>query len=307
LAASEFLARGLTRLGVKVGLGEALIGLLAALGADAPELSSAVTALASGARDVGVGVIFGSNLFNLAALLGFSSLLAGRIRIRTQPLVLDATAGMTVLLVAAALVGGLLQPAPALLLAAVLFALYVLALAGRLRALRPAFLPRAGEVAHDEDRDLPARSHSWKPVWLMPPAVAAVVLGSLAMVRSALQLAPGLHVSGWLLGSVILAALTSLPNLYVALHFARSERGTALLSAAMNSNSINLLAGLMVPALLLGAAAVRTGLTDMTWLLALTVLAVAVPLLRRGVGRAGGLVILGSYAAFVASGLAAGR
>ena len=49
LAAAELLSRGLTRLGLRAGLAEGLVGLLAALGADAPELSSAVTAIVSGA------------------------------------------------------------------------------------------------------------------------------------------------------------------------------------------------------------------------------------------------------------------
>jgi len=292
---------------VKLGLPEALIGLLAALGADAPELSAAVTALASGARDVGVGVLLGSNLFNLAALLGFSALVVGGVRVRRQPLILDSAAGLSLLLLSAGVVGGGLPPAPALAVAVVLFGLYVVALAGRLPAVRAVFLPLQAEVAHDPERDLPPATHSWAPVWLLPPAVAGVVLGSLLMVGAALRLAPSWHLSGWLLGSVLLAGLTSLPNLYVALHFARSGRGTALMSAATNSNSLNLLGGLLVPAVVLGAAAARTGLLDMTWLLAVTALAVAIPLMRRGVGRAGGALIVAAYLAFVATGLAGGR
>lgn len=307
LLASELLTRGLTRLGVKVGLTEAVIGLLAALGADAPELASAVTALGSGARDVGVGVVLGSNLFNLGALFGLSSLVAGGIRIRRQPLVLDAAAGMSLLLLAAALIGGLLPPLVALLLGAIMLAAYVLALAGRFDLLGRPFLPLAGEVAHDVERDLPARTHSWAPVALLPLALLGVVGGSVAMVRAALVLAPAWHLSGWVLGSVLLAGLTSLPNLYVAVHFARSHRGTAVASAAMNSNSINLLGGLLLPAAVLGGAAARTGLTDVTWLLAVTVLAVGIPLVTRGVGRAGGALIVGAYLAFVVSGVVAGR
>jgi len=79
LAASEFLVRGFGRLGANVGLAAGLVGLLTALGADAPEISAAITALLSGAKDVGLGVILGSNLFNLAALLGLPGVLAGRL------------------------------------------------------------------------------------------------------------------------------------------------------------------------------------------------------------------------------------
>src|ERR1700740_596095 len=65
LIASEFFVRGFVRLGGKLGTAAGIVGLLTALGADGPEISSAITALLSGARDVGLGVILGSNLFNL--------------------------------------------------------------------------------------------------------------------------------------------------------------------------------------------------------------------------------------------------
>src|SRR4029077_16280647 len=107
LAGSELLARGLTRLGTKLDLSEGLIGLLAALGADSPELSSAVIAILAGAGDVGVGVVVGSNLFNLAALLGLSAIVVGGVRVRRGPLLLDAAVGMGVTLAAALMVAGL--------------------------------------------------------------------------------------------------------------------------------------------------------------------------------------------------------
>jgi cation:H+ antiporter len=290
LAASELLTTGLSRLGVKLGLAEGLIGLLAALGADAPELSSSITALASGAREVGVGVLLGSNLFNLAALLGFSALVAGRIRLPAAELRIDAAAGIALLLLAAGLVTGLLPPVLALLPGLVLFGLYALALY---------------RTAPDPVTDPGVRS--WTPVWLLLPAIAGVVLGSVLTVGAALRLAPSLHLSGWLLGSVVLAGLTSLPNLYVALRFAQAGRGTALMSAATNSNSLNLLGGLMIPALIIGGAAARTGALDLTWLLAVTCLAVGLPLMRGSISRWGGLLIVAAYLAFVVSGLALGR
>jgi hypothetical protein len=40
------------------------------LAADAPEISAAVSALTSHQQSVGAGVVLGSNVFNLAALLG---------------------------------------------------------------------------------------------------------------------------------------------------------------------------------------------------------------------------------------------
>ena len=49
-------------------MSEALLGVLTAAGADTPEASAAVSALVAGHHAIGVGVVLGSNLYNLAAL-----------------------------------------------------------------------------------------------------------------------------------------------------------------------------------------------------------------------------------------------
>ena len=79
LAASVLLVSRLERVGERLGVSEALLGLIAALAADGPEITSSVTAIAGGHGAVGIGVTLGSNVFNLAALLGLSALVAGRI------------------------------------------------------------------------------------------------------------------------------------------------------------------------------------------------------------------------------------
>src|SRR3954462_6744923 len=81
LAAAAFFARRLDRVGLRLGLPETLLGLLTALAADAPEVSSAIAALVRGKHDVGVGVVLGSNVFNLAAMIGLTAILCRRIQV----------------------------------------------------------------------------------------------------------------------------------------------------------------------------------------------------------------------------------
>jgi cation:H+ antiporter len=306
LAASELLARGLTRLGTKMGFSEGLIGLLAALGADSPELSSAVIAILAGAGDVGVGVVVGSNLFNLAALLGLAGIVAGGVRVRRGPLILDASVGIAVMLAAAAMVAGLASPALVAVIVLPLTAAYATALAlprsvlARFTALMGAVPETVIEVAYEASHDRPMAAHaSWVPVLLLPAALAGVVGGSFAMVHAALAAGPWLHISRAVLGTIVLAALTSLPNLWVALHFARRDRGTALYSAAMNSNTINLLGGLIAPALIVGVGMAQGSLPYFGWLLDLTLLAVLAPLARQRLSRVTGSAIIAVYLVFV--------
>lgn len=307
LASSEVFARGLTRLGTKLKFSEGLLGLLAALGADSPELSSAVVALASGAGSVGVGVIVGSNLFNIAALLGLSAFVARGIAIRRAPLLLDATAGLIVTAAAAATLAGLLLPLATVALLFPVVVAYVAVLAFPHAHIRAAKAVMRGapqgyvEVAYETGHDQPSGRHqSWLPVIAIPVSVAGVVGGSYAMVHEALAAQAWLHISTAVLGTIILAALTSLPNLYVALHFARSNRGTALFSSAMNSNSINLVGGLIVPAVFVGLGPAHGALPSFLWLLDLTLLAVLAPLPRGRLSRTAGGAIIAVYALFVA-------
>jgi cation:H+ antiporter len=88
LATSWLLVTRLERIGERLGLSEALLGILAALAADAPEITSSVSALSQHQRVIGAGVIIGSNVFNLAALLGLGAVVAGSISLHRRVVIL---------------------------------------------------------------------------------------------------------------------------------------------------------------------------------------------------------------------------
>ena len=308
LVASEFLVRGFGRLGANAGLAAGLVGLLTALGADAPEISSAITALISGAKDVGLGVILGSNLFNLAALLGLSAVVAGRISFRRILLALDGSVALwTTLVVGVMLVVGL-APLLALVLVLAVFLFYVFVLAAEPHRVDHLLLPRrtrhrlaaAARVIHGDLERIEPAQEFWGPVWWVLPSIAAIVAGSVAMVNGALVLGDHWHLSRIFLGAVALAAITSLPNAYAAIRLALSANGTAVVSLAFNSNTVNLLAGISLPAVVIGGLASAPGaLADITWLTALTVVAVGLGYLGRGLNRWSGLVVIVGYLIFV--------
>src|ERR1700716_1215379 len=119
-----------------MGLAAGLVGLLTALGADAPEISSAVTALLSGAKDVGLGVILGSNLFNLAALLGFSAVVAGRVSFRRVLLALDGGVALWATVVVGSMLLLRIPPIIALMLVLAIFLFYVFLLAAKPKVIQ---------------------------------------------------------------------------------------------------------------------------------------------------------------------------
>ncbi len=99
LAASFVLVSRLERVAGRIRLSEAMLGLVVALAADAPEITSAVTASAHGQTGIGAGVVLGSNVFNLAALLGLGAIVARRIRLHRKVVILDGAAATWVALV----------------------------------------------------------------------------------------------------------------------------------------------------------------------------------------------------------------
>ena len=145
LAASWLLVSRLERLGERAGFSEAWLGLVAALAADAPEITSAVTALARGQPSVGAGVIIGSNVFNLAALLGLAAVVAGRIAFHRRVVLLG---GVPAVWVAATtlLTVTVLAPAAGLVLTAVVLGPYVAVLGMRRDRVEACRCPPGGRA-----------------------------------------------------------------------------------------------------------------------------------------------------------------
>jgi cation:H+ antiporter len=258
-----------------------------------------VVALASGAHGVGVGVVLGSNLFNLAAMVGVSALVGGAVVLARAALVVEGAAALAVTLIAGALIAGVLPAAVAVLLIVAVLIPYVVLLTTRRSS--------HSHLLADAQRDLGERRLEERPesvrgaVLLLVPAVAAIVLGSVGMVESALNLGDRIGISRAVLGTVVLAILTSLPNAFTGIRLGLSGRGAALVSETLNSNTINLFGGLAVPALFVSLGAFRGVVRfDLAWLVAATLVVIALLARRRGIGRRGGALIVLLYLIFLA-------
>jgi cation:H+ antiporter len=173
LAAAAFFARRLDRVRLRLGLPETLLGLLTALAADAPEVSTAIAALVRGAHEVGVGVVLGSNVFNLAAMVGISAIICGGIGIRREALAVEGAVGVASTVVVGLLILTVLGPWVTLaLLALVLIPYLVLLAAGPARAPRP--LRRFFGEPHRPDYVLAHGERVLVPALMLLPALAII-------------------------------------------------------------------------------------------------------------------------------------
>ena len=312
LAASWLLVSRLEALAGRAGLSEGMLGLTAALAADAPEITAAVSALAHHQTHVGAGVTLGSNVFNLAALLGLGAAVAGRIGLHRKVIALSGVVALWVAAVSVVVVTGVIPPAAGIGVVAVVFVPYVLALSaegwpGWLGPLRPpAGLARWLETAvAQEEAELepalhprPGRGRS--DAALAAAALIAVVLASTVMELTATTLGDRLSVPGIVTGGIVLAAVTSLPNAVAAVYLATRGRGAAVLSTALNSNAFNIIAGLLIPAAITGLGRPSGPTTLITaGYASLTVAVLAACYRGSGLRRGTGLAIIAAYLIFL--------
>jgi cation:H+ antiporter len=308
LAASALLVSRLERVCARLGLSAALLGLLTALAADTPEVTSAITALVGGQHDIGTGVVLGSNVFNLAALIGLGAVLAGGMTLHRRVVILEGSLALWIAAVTIAAVTGLITSALALAfgLAALTPYVYISAVhpSGRSSIPAPARLRSwLAEAVTEEEQEISAallaRKGGARDACVAALALIVVLAASTVMERIAATLGTRFAVPEVITGGLVLAAVTSLPNAVAAVFLARRGQAAATLSEALNSNTLNVLAGLLIPAVIVQHVNLGDALRTAVWYSALSLATIAIALAGRGVSRRSGFLIIYAYAVFV--------
>ncbi len=309
LSTSWLLVSRLERLGERFGLSEALLGMVAALAADTPEITSAITALAHHEQGVGTGVAIGSNVFNLAGLLGLGAVVAGWVALHRKVVLLGGAVGMWVAVACLFPVLGLVPAAAGLAMILVVLVPYVAILRVEGRGLGRLPLPKpwvAWVVAAVAEEELELsvairpRRGTARDGYVAVAALLAVVAASAAMERAASAIGRQYGVPQIVIGGLLLAVITSLPNAVAAVYLAARGRGAAALSTALNSNALNITIGLLLPATVIGLDAPSGAVTLVAaWYAGLTLLTLAFAYRNHGLGRRSGVLIIAAYLLFV--------
>lgn len=263
------------RLGVPV----LVIGmLLMGFGTSAPEMLVSLQASLDGNPGLAVGNVIGSNITNIALILGLTALLSpiavasGLIR-RELPLLLGITviAALLLLDLQLAVWKGLLL---LLLLVAFIAYSYWLTRQGKSDALL------------DEVNDVLQPMSKGKALMWMLVGLVLLVVSARLLVWGAVELALALGVSDLVIGLTLVAIGTSLPELAASIAAARRNQVDLVIGNVIGSNIFNLLAVLPVP-LLLSSSALDQALLlrDLPVMLGLTLILLIVSLGVRGQGR----------------------
>jgi Ca2+/Na+ antiporter len=129
-----------------------------------------------------------------------------------------------------------------------------------------------------------------------------VIIASVIMERAAAGIGQRADVPQIITGGLVLAAVTSLPNAVAAVYLASRGRGAATLSTALNSNTLNVVAGLLIPGTLLGLGHLSGPTLLVTiWYAGLSLAVLALAWRHQGLTRPAGAAIIIAYAAFTIS------
>lgn len=277
-----------------LGMSPMMIGLtIVAFGTSAPEMIVSGTAALADASSLAVGNAIGSNIANIALVLGITALvspipLKSMILKREFPVLVAATLAITVLFLDNHL--GLWDGVAMLVVLAI--SMY--------------FLTRnnldAPELTEEVD-EVPDTSTP-KAVFQLVISLALLLASSKLLVWGASGVARELGVSELIIGLTIVAIGTSLPELAASVASALKGHHDIALGNIIGSNLFNLLAVLPIPALLnpvtLGSEVL---MRDYSIMLGLTLFltAAAYIMMKKGIlGRLFGGTLLISYISYLA-------
>jgi cation:H+ antiporter len=294
---------GAVRLARGAGLSEVVIGLtLVAVGTSAPELVVSVDAALAGASDVAVGNVVGSNVFNLALVLGLVSLL--RVLPVTRALV--RRDGL-VLLVATFLFAGFLVDLRVTRLEGLLGVGLLVAYTGYLLRTTPEPTATAdggtdAATATDATAAVPAgvvvdrlpTGGRLRTAALTVAGLGVVLASGHLLVESAVVLARAGGLSEWVIGATVVAAGTSTPEFAVSLVALRRGSAGVSVGNVVGSNVFNVLGVVGVAAVVSPATVGGEAFGSVAWLLVVTVLAVAAMWTGRVLSRVEGGLFAGS-------------
>jgi len=295
---AEWLVKGAADIALKIGISPLVVGLtVVAFGTSAPELLVCLKANGQGQPGVALGNIIGSNICNIALILGVGALI--------KPIVIHKQVikrEMPILLIATAVFIGMMFSGKeisrwegGLLLAGVI--IYVAA----------SFIQSKKENSEESDEfsaDEVAEARKAGPKELAISAALVVIglvvlkIGADLLVEHGVALAQVFGVSEAIIALLLLALGTSLPELATSVVAAKNGQGDIITGNAVGSCIFNILAVMGATGLVKAIAVVDIKPFDL-WVMVGVIVAIT-PMMwtRMKLGRIEGAILLTAYLAY---------
>lgn len=236
---------GASALAKNIGVAPMMIGLtIVAMGSSAPEIVVAATASFNGSIDTAVGNAIGSNITNIALVLGITALI--------KPLIVSSTTlkRELPLLLIITLVGVyfIADNDMSRIEGVVLITLFVLVIAGM--ALLSFKVEKNDPLISETETEIPNNVATSSAVFWVIVGFIFLPLSAHFLVDSAVFIAKYFGISDLVIGLTIIAIGTSLPELAASIAGVLKGEDDLALGNIIGSNIFNLLAVLAMPGLI---------------------------------------------------------
>jgi cation:H+ antiporter len=233
---AEWLVRGSASAALRLGLTPLVVGLtVVAFGTSAPELVVSFGAALDGLGNIAIGNVVGSNIFNIAVILGLAAVICP-IPVHLSVIRLDAPVmiGLSLLMIGALAGEGIGRAEGAGLLAALgLYTAFNVYLARRTSDVK---------VEQEFQQAVPAATGSvWRDIIRILAGLVLLVAGSRLLVVSAVAIARLWGVSDAIIGLTVVSAGTSMPELATSVIAALRRQPDIAVGNVVGSNIFNIL------------------------------------------------------------------
>lgn len=243
---ADKLVFGSAALAKNYGISPLVIGMtILAMGSSAPEMMVSAAAALDGKTDTAVGNVIGSNIANIALILGITALIkplaisSGIIR-RELPLMLIVT-----LLAGGIMYDNYLGFNEGILLVA-LFIAFILAMLYISRKEQP----NGDTLLNEQESEIPDGVPNGKAIFWVVVGLALLPLGANMLIDNAVIIAKHFGMSDLVIGLTIIAIGTSLPELAASVAGVLKGEDDMAVGNIIGSNVFNILAVMGIPALL---------------------------------------------------------
>ncbi len=228
---AEFIIKESERIALHYNISEFIIGAtLIALGTSLPEMAASMAASVKGQSEMAVANVLGSNIMNIALVLGLVFLIAKKIAPERDLFFKDsAWLLFPAIIFPLMILDGSLSRIDGFLLFAMMGA-YVLFLVQS----------HGEEEIAEIDEELKKESFNWpKSLGLLLIGFVFVVVGANYAIESAANIAKSFGISEWIIGLLLIAFGTSLPELVVSIKAARKGKADMSIGNIIGSNMAN--------------------------------------------------------------------
>ncbi|MFV0441635.1 MAG: calcium/sodium antiporter [Lachnospirales bacterium] len=292
---ADFFVSGSSSVAKKLGVEEFIIGLtLVAFGTSAPELAVSVTASLQEQNEIAISNVLGSNIFNILAVLGISSII---LPIKVDKNILSKDLPLSLVAAIATLVmclDGFLEGSTTtvvsrgdgliLLLLFSIFLYYTISYSVNNKNI----------IANEEICPLPL----WKSLLLIGIGLIGIVMGGKLVVYSATIIASDFGVSETIIGLTIVALGTSLPELVTTVVATKKGSADMALGNVVGSNIFNILLILGITSVIDPVYVNTENISDAIILVLITIVLIIMAYTSRKIQRAEGIVLISLLAMY---------